>query len=65
MPLLCRNFFLNFDGMSHVTALEQNFNPNYLDVERRKNRGIFVVVVHLLLCGGHVFFLCAQVIRRL
>jgi len=37
--LFFSNFFLDFDGFSHVSALEQNFNPNALDSKRKEKRG--------------------------
>jgi hypothetical protein len=30
---------LDFDGFSHASAMEQNFNPSKLDIERRQNLG--------------------------
>ncbi len=36
---MCSNFFLDFDGWSHISALEQNFNPSASDVKRKQKRG--------------------------
>jgi hypothetical protein len=36
---VCSNFFLDFDGWSHISALEQNFNPSASDVKRKQKRG--------------------------
>ena len=36
---VCSNFFLDFDGWSHISALEQNFNPSTSDVKRKQKRG--------------------------
>ena len=36
---LLSNFFLDFDGWSHLSAIEQNFNPSSADVTRKQKRG--------------------------
>jgi hypothetical protein len=36
---LFSNFFLDFDGWSHLSAIEQNFNPSSADVTRKQKRG--------------------------
>jgi hypothetical protein len=38
--LFFSNFFLDFDGFSHISALEQNFNPNPSDATRKRKRGM-------------------------
>ena len=39
LTFFCSNFFLDFDGWSHISALEQNFNPSNEDVKRKEARG--------------------------
>ena len=34
-----RNYFLDFDGFSHASALDQNFNPSVADIEHRQDLG--------------------------
>jgi hypothetical protein len=46
---LCSNFFLDFDGWSHISALEQNFNPSASDVKRKQKRGNLSLLNHVLL----------------
>jgi hypothetical protein len=36
---LTRNFHLAWDGWSHVSALEHNFNPSAMMIERRRKQG--------------------------
>jgi hypothetical protein len=45
-----RNFFLDYDGMGLMSAMEQNFNPSLADVNRKTRQGtivLFVVCVFL------------------
>ena len=34
-----RNYFLDFDSLGHVSALEQNFNPDKKLAERKSQHG--------------------------
>ena len=34
-----QQFFLDFDGWSHLSAIEQNFNPSATDVTQKQKRG--------------------------
>jgi hypothetical protein len=34
-----RNFFLDWDGLGFMSALEQNFNPSVEDIKRRTALG--------------------------
>jgi hypothetical protein len=34
-----RNYFLDFDGWSHMTSLDSNFNPSKSSIESRQQRG--------------------------
>ena len=67
---LVRNYHLNWDGFSHVSALEQNFNPSKDDIERRRRQGnrratavaaaarrnrVFSIMIFLLYCLSQSF----------
>ena len=39
MYFFTRNYHLDWDGFSHCSALEQNFNPQIEDIQRRENLG--------------------------
>jgi len=67
---LVRNYHLNWDGFSHVSALEQNFNPSKDDIERRRRQGnrratavaaaarrnrVFYIMIFLLYCLSQSF----------
>jgi hypothetical protein len=34
-----RNYFLDWDGLGYISALEQNFNPSVQDIKRRTDLG--------------------------
>jgi hypothetical protein len=67
--LFVRNYHLNWDGFSHVSALEQNFNPSKDDIERRRRQGnrratavaaarrnrVFSIMIFLLYCLSQSF----------
>jgi len=68
--LFVRNYHLNWDGFSHVSALEQNFNPSKDDIERRRRQGnrratavaaaarrnrVFYIMIFLLYCLSQSF----------
>jgi hypothetical protein len=68
--LFVRNYHLNWDGFSHVSALEQNFNPSKDDIERRRRQGnrratavaaaarrnrVFYIMMFLLYCLSQSF----------
>ena len=36
---LFRNYFLDWDGLGYISALEQNFNPSVQDIKRRTDLG--------------------------
>ena len=40
-----RNFFLDYDGMGLMSAMEQNFNPSLADVNRKTRQGTIVLFV--------------------
>jgi hypothetical protein len=37
-----RNYHLDWDGFSHCSAIEQNFNPLVEDINRRQKLGLEV-----------------------